>query len=185
MQKVSTNDVAAFFEVSTMTLTNWVNLGCPKQGRSQYDLKAVFDWWNDNVNKPVSDKDASARERISEVKLELLEIELAEKKKELWKKEDSVQAWTIRMLELRQSLESMQFVLAPKLVGLSSQDEAAEVLEKFAHQLLESYCRSGRFTPATAAVKAKAPKRIATPENKKKPQSKSKRVKKGKKTKNA
>ncbi len=42
-------EIANFFNVSERNIQKWIDAGCPKRGRGDYDLKKVFDWWRDNI----------------------------------------------------------------------------------------------------------------------------------------
>lgn len=159
--------VAEFFGVAERTIRQWsASEGMPKATHGKYNLLDCFAWWNENINKPVSDTDASARERQSLAKAEILEYQLKEMKGELFPLKDYDEAWTNRAYELRQSLESAEFVLAPMLVDIPSESEAAEIISKFFRRVLDSYCREGRFTRIVAEDKPEAPAPISKPKKK-------------------
>ena len=43
---------AAYFGVTTATLSNWTRSGCPQLRRGYYDLKAVLDWRTRREERP-------------------------------------------------------------------------------------------------------------------------------------
>ena len=46
---VNTQIVADFFNVARQTVNAWGRAGCPKLGRGKWNLKQVFDWWQENL----------------------------------------------------------------------------------------------------------------------------------------
>jgi len=61
---VTTAQCCEFFDVTKVTLANWANRGCPKDGHGKWILKEVFDWYLENVQG-----DAENRKSLEEAKL--------------------------------------------------------------------------------------------------------------------
>ncbi|NLF97360.1 MAG: hypothetical protein GX569_11510 [Candidatus Riflebacteria bacterium] len=139
-------ELAYFFEVTDSTIRKWTAGGMPKLARGSFNLMACFAWWQENINKPASDKEERARERYWLAKAAAIELELSSKQAENRPKTEYVEAWKTRTTDLQKSLESARIALAPILINIHSEIEAAEVINKFIRGMLESYCNEGRFT---------------------------------------
>ncbi len=48
---IGTNDLAEFFGVTRQALQKWKKSGCPQEARGKWNLKAVFDWWWENIGQ--------------------------------------------------------------------------------------------------------------------------------------
>lgn len=136
---VSTKQVADFFDVSRQTISNWAKAGCPKLGRGRFDLKAVFDWWNENINAGADDSD------IQQVKLEywrakasIESLKEKEKRSKLIPVEEVREEFVGRLAVFRAGHQMLIDRLPPLLEG---QDKATikKILREELGRMFEQY----------------------------------------------
>jgi phage terminase Nu1 subunit (DNA packaging protein) len=164
---------AAFFGVSTMTISNWKQIGAPKAGRGLYDLKAMFDWWLENVYAPKNESTAAkdTRERFWAAKADNEELKRDHTKGRLVSRERMVQEFSERAADLRTTFRAYKHRLGPMLEG-KTRDQIMQILGDENDRILRSFCRAGRLidledAPADVIVTAKKPRRAAAKGKKK------------------
>lgn len=139
---------AAFFGVTGRTIQLWTKNGnCPKLRHGMYDLKAVFDWWKENISTGDESKEAQ------DVKLEYWAWKLEEKKikvqtlqGQLRTEEQIVKEWAARMSEITTGLQALSRRLPPMIDG-KSKAEQQQIIDNEIWKLRDNYCRTGQFTP--------------------------------------
>ena len=71
---VSTKQVADFFGVTPRSLQRWAAHGCPKVGYGRWDLKQVFVWWQDNIERGDDSSLAEVKRRYWQSKAAIEQI---------------------------------------------------------------------------------------------------------------
>jgi phage terminase Nu1 subunit (DNA packaging protein) len=135
-----TNLVAAFFDVTTMTLTNWQKMGLPKISRGKYDLRACFRWWDECVNKPKTKKEEKAREIYWQAKAEREQISVKQLSQTVMSREEVEAGWTFRLKEMILGLESIPAIFPDK-------SQERKILNEYIYRLLDNYARAGKYMP--------------------------------------
>jgi len=153
---LASEEVAAFFGITRQAVQHWLKLGCPKLGRSQWDLKAVFDWWRENIADTSSDDSINAAKReywIAKAERERIMVDQMKGKLVSWK--EVIQSWTWRLIEVKNGL----LLLSDRLAGLlegKSRKEIHHIIKREVYHMLESYSRGGKFCPAPTQQKQEA-----------------------------
>lgn len=158
---VATSAIAGFFGVSSKTIAAWVADGMPKKSYGKFNLFEAFVWWQENINKPNSDKEEKARERYWQAKADREELAVAELKNAVIKKSELYPLWTARVQEVVRGLESQERIFPVILVGKTG-DEISEIVADYNRKLRENYARDGKYTPVEeyeAMAKQKKQKR--------------------------
>lgn len=135
---------ARFFDVTTMTINNWLQLGFPKESKNTYDLKKCFTWWQENINQGSSKKEDDARERYWYAKAEGEEIKILRIKGELIKSEDVAHEFAQRAGDLKTTLRALKYRLSGLLAG-KTQEEIMQILEQEIDEMLRNFCREGKY----------------------------------------
>ncbi len=145
---VPTSFLCAFFEVSANTPSNWRRSGCPNEGHGKWDLKKVFDWWQDNIMVSASEEKNKA---LAAVKLDYWtdkarnERLKADKEEGLLiSKEDVYDQWGARLAEVANGLQALSMRLPPLLEG-RSQAAMRKVINEEQRKIRDTYYRTGRF----------------------------------------
>lgn len=140
--KLTTRDVCELFGVNQSTVSRWVKGGMPRAKRGLYDLKAVFDWWNENINAGGDSEDIQSVKLIywkAKAKIE----QLREKKQrgELMHI-DTVRDEFVKRLALFRAGHQMLIDRLPPLLEGRSRGEIKRLLREELGKLFEHY-RSG------------------------------------------
>jgi phage terminase Nu1 subunit (DNA packaging protein) len=145
-----TPTVADFFGVSSRALQLWGQAGCPKAGRGRWDLRAVFNWYIQNI---VQDRIESGADDVAmkEAKLrywnEKATFEEIRNKKELGElmpKAEIAVEWVARVIEVKNGLMGLAYRLPPLISGKADRD-VRDIVKLNVRQLLENFSRGGRF----------------------------------------
>lgn len=153
--------VANFFDVSTMTIGNWYKMGLPKASRGKYNLRDCFKWWLENIYTPknATQQAKTDHERYMAAKADNEELKRDRLSEALILKDRVEAEFAARAADLKTTLRSLRFRLAPILEGKERED-IAHLMGGEIDLMLESFCRHGRYivTPDSPAPSAK-PKR--------------------------
>ena len=147
---VDVNTVARFFGVTVRQVQNWVNQkGCPKLKHGIYDLRAVFEWWFEEILGGES-------KEISDVKLDYWREKMLRERLKRGQEEESliprgkiVSIWAWRVSEVTSGLESLASRLPPLLQG-KPQAEMFQIIKDEVWQLRNAYARGGEYCPVEA-----------------------------------
>lgn len=152
--------IAALFGVSSVAIGNWSKDGMPKAGRGLYSLKDCLDWWLEHKYAPptVTDDEIDSRERYWSAKADKEEMSRDQAKGSLIPLKEVLAQWAWRAAELRTNLQALSSRLPQKVDGLDIHQSRA-VIKKECADVLRTYCRDGRFTPAPADPAKGAAKR--------------------------
>jgi len=139
-------NIGKFFGVTARTVQKWVSLkGCPRLRHGVYDLKAVHEWWLENVR---GDDKASSPE-IEDAKLEYWKwkarrekISVQKLREQLLDRKDVARQWALRVGEVTAGLNMLKDRLPPLIMGKSRRDVAL-VVEHEVMRLREAYARRG------------------------------------------
>ena len=157
-----TNQVAAFFEVTTATLGNWIKMGFPKSARGLYDLKKCFDWWLEHIYKSKHETkgEKETRERFWAAKADNEELKRDHTKGKLILKDRVDQEFTERAADLRATFRAYKYRLGPVLEGKSA-DEIMKILGDENDRILRNFCRLGRYVGDAATAEDKEIRKAA------------------------
>lgn len=143
---LSTRDAAKFFGVTTKCLTNdWKKAGCPQLSRGRWDLKAVHDWWFENIaadraaSRAGNDSLAEAKKKYwwNMAELKQLDLEVANGK---YIRVTDVEAEAEHVFgELNSILNALPSRLAPKLMQRESLPEIQRILEDGINQAKQTF----------------------------------------------
>ena len=166
---VDVNNVAKFFGVSDRSIQKWRVRGCPKLKHGLYDLKAVFEWWVDNVGSGHDSKDTeNIKLEYWRWKTENERMKAEQTSGVLVPRADIARLWSGRVLEVGTGLFSLANRLPP-LLEAKPQREMAAIVKAEIKKLHENYARTGRFCarsdqkqPRNSTKKATKPTRKAT-----------------------
>lgn len=153
-------DLSEFFGVGKSCIANWLSSGMPKLAKGSYNLKDCFDWWLENVYKPknATDGEIDSRERYWSAKADKEEMSRDQVKGSLIPLKDVLAQWAWRAAELRANIQALSSRLPQKVDGLDIHQSRA-VIKKECADVLRTYCRDGRFTPAPKDLAKGAAKR--------------------------
>jgi len=149
--EVSVSFLARLFGKTERTVTDWCNKrGCPKLGHGRFDLRAVLDWWLENIYESTAEaSDESIQDvkrRYWAAKAEREEIRVAQEKGKLIQEDEVSHQWALRMGEVANGLEMFVYRLPPLLEG-RNQAEMRAILDDAQWKLRDHYCRAGKFCP--------------------------------------
>ena len=154
---LTTKQCAELFEVSTRTIQKWGEAGLPQSKRNRWNLKKVFDWWDENINSARVIED----ETMTEIKRAYWrEKSEGEKLKNQRTREELVPwsevetEWAGRVSIVTSGLEAFKFRLAPILEG-KTRKEMQRILGDEVRYLRESYAREGKYCQKVANKKTK------------------------------
>lgn len=151
---VSSSYAAEFFHVSRTTLADWQRAGAPKEGRGAWDLKALYDWHESNIATPAETRQELARAKLAKEKAraEILELDAAERRRDLLPREEIVNEFVARVVTLKTDLLAM-----PRRIA--KWPEAKRIIDKQIRQLLTNYARpAGPLKEATGRPELKIKK---------------------------
>ncbi|MDZ7760837.1 MAG: hypothetical protein U5L00_11345 [Desulfovermiculus sp.] len=147
---VSTNELAAFFDVSRQAVYQWSRAGCPKVSRGKWDLKQVLTWWLETV---YAERTAQDDESLSEIKRrywswksENERMKAQQTETELIPKDQVHKQWASRMAEYKNGCFNLENALPPLLEG-KDQPEMRRVIYDYVWDMFDRVCRTGQFTP--------------------------------------
>ena len=148
---LGTGDVARFFGVTQKCVSNdWRKAGCPQVKYGTWDLKAVFDWWWDNLASERAAKmggDESVNEAKRQYwwsKAEEGQIKVSQARESLISKEEVYKQWAQRMAEYKNGCYGMVNALPPLLEG---QDQATmrQKIEDYVWDMFKRVTRYSKF----------------------------------------
>ena len=156
---VSTSDVQMFFGVSRKTVHTWNKNGCPKVKHGKYDLKAVFDWWWENIaayhTSEILDRSMEdARRDYWQAKAEGERIKVDQLKESVVSWDKIELEWCARVGVVTAGLNAFADRLPPLLEG-KSRAEMQKTIADEVWQLRDSYARKGKYSPEREKKKPK------------------------------
>ena len=155
--RVDVRTVAAFFGVTAMCLTKWVQIGMPKVSKGVYDLAAVFRWWQINIadQKTSSKDERQARLRYWTAHADIEETTRDQVRGAVVRAEDVGRSWGHRVSEVCGSLTALETRLPPILEG-KNQDEMRELIAAEIRTIRVNHAREGEHCN-TKDVKCRKP----------------------------
>lgn len=148
---LGTSEVAKFFGVTSKCVSNdWRKAGCPQVKRGTWDLKAVFDWWWENIASERAAKmggDESLNEAKRQYwwsKAEEGQIKVTQAKEDLIPKENVYKQWAQRMAEYKNGCFGMVNGLPPLLEG-KDQADMRQIIEDYVWNMFKRVTRYGKF----------------------------------------
>jgi len=152
---LTSNETAAFFEVSLKTLAKWTKNGCPKESRGKYDLKKVHAWWLAHLydgKMEVEDEGMNAaRRKYWWAKARREEIKEKLDSGALMKKEDVYPGWRARVVEVSNGLGALSFrlvgLISPFLRDQSDKIAIQEIIDNEQWKMRDNFARAGKFCP--------------------------------------
>lgn len=154
--------LAEIFGVTDRTIRNWREDGMPEAAPGKYSVVECFAWWQENINKPGSDKEAKSRERYWSAKAEREELAVKKLQESVLDRSDLQAVWCQRLSEVIRGLESQEHVF-PALLANLPPSEIRRLVEDYNRKLREGYARAGKYTPVVEV----AGKKIAQPKQQK------------------
>lgn len=158
---LGTTDIANFFGVTNKCVSNdWRKAGCPQVKYGTWDLKAVFDWWWENL---ASDRAAAkgGDESLNEAKRQYWwskaeegQIKVSQAKEDLIEKDKIYKQWAQRMAEYKNGCFGLVNALPPLLEG-KSQAEMRKAIEGHVWNMFKRVTRYGKFCKAQKETKKK------------------------------
>lgn len=149
---ISTAALAELWGVTDRTVRNYCDDGLPKISNGKFNFLEAFAWWNENINKPASDKEEKAREKYWAAKAEREELVVADLKGQVIKKSELYPMWTFRVQEIVKGLESQERIF-PTLLEMKPGAEIAKIVADYNYKLRENYARDGKYTPVADYAK--------------------------------
>ena len=131
----------------------------PKQARGLYNLKECFEWWRVTIDGGGTEEMDAHKTRYWKEQADGKEIENAKTRGELISLSDALAEWCDRCSDLRTGLLSWSSRLPPVLEG-KDVIELRLALRAATDELLDAFCRHGRFTMRARSAK-KPPKKSA------------------------
>ena len=145
---LGSGDTADFFNVTTRSLGNWKASGCPCDARGKWDLRAVLDWWLENIYEGGGGKEESVGD-IGAAKLaywrahgERERLRVDRERAALIPVDDVHTAWAERVSEVCAGLENLVFRLPGLLEGKAREDMAG-IIRGEVRALRANYARPG------------------------------------------
>lgn len=148
---VGTGTLCHYYGITPPALQKWVNAGCPRHSRGWFNLREVRQWRDGGTTADVAKTgdlrtakmavDLQYRKTKSEREKLLLEI----LRGEYYSKEEAVEEWATRALELKVALFDWVKTLPMELAG-KDLDEMERVLSDRVTEILEGFCRRGTYT---------------------------------------
>ena len=145
---LNTQMTAMFFSVSSRTLTNWNDKGCPKYNRVWWDIKKVMQWVNtNNDDESLAARKLKAEALYKELQAELKQKELDIKDDEYIAKKEVKEEWVRRVIEVKKGLMALPQRIANQVTDPETRSLLEGVCEDEVRELLEQYARTGKHTP--------------------------------------
>lgn len=162
MKVVNKRDMASILGVSEATLTDWQRKGMPHvksagRGRSNhYQTAKVIAWM---IAREVAQTPAgeSARDRHARLQGDVLELELAAKRREFVPVTEIRPAWVSFVTSARQALMTVPVRLAPLLTTMDQVDAIRELLTEELRAALTKLAHDDDDEPGTAGDGAGGP----------------------------
>jgi phage terminase Nu1 subunit (DNA packaging protein) len=154
---VNKRDLAEILGTSERSLTNWQKQGMPilREGErgesSEYSTADVIKWRIDWLLKK-HQQEETPRDRLARRQAEMLEIDLAERRRESIPAPEIGPAWTGFVIASRQALRSMAADLTPALALLEGADPMRDLLEEAIDEALRNLAAGDDAPSATPAV---------------------------------
>lgn len=162
---LSTSEIATFFGVTRHAIQKWFKNDCPKISHGKCNLKAVFDWWWENIasyhTPEILDSTMEdARREYWTAKAEGERIKVDQLKESLVSWEEIEKEWCARVAVVTSGLSAFADRLPPLLEG-KTRPQMQKVIRDEVWQLRDGYTRKGRYTPKPITKKrnSKAKKR--------------------------
>lgn len=137
-----------FFGVSERAIGKWLKAGCPRIAKGKYDLKDMFNWWQDNM---MATKVEEADATLAIAKLEYWQgkavnetLKANKERSRLISKEAVAAGWSARLSEVANGLQSFSMRLPPLLEG-KNQSEMRRIIDDEQWKLRDNFYRNGRF----------------------------------------
>ena len=147
---LNTKMTAYFFSVSTRTLSNWHQKGCPKYDRGWWNPKKIMQWHhenNDEDNLAAQKLKAEVRYKEARAEREMRTLEVEEG--EYLEKEEVKEEWVRRVIEIKNGLLSLSRKVAGQIPDQETRALVEGVIEDEVYDLLEQFARRGRYTPTS------------------------------------
>lgn len=145
---VSTEQAAEFFGVTAQAVTAWARNGCPKLGRGKWDLRAVHSWWIDNIYASKEDAPEMQIEKTKywQAKARVEKVKADEAEGAMTPTAELKEAWTWRVVEVRNRLLQLPLRLSAIVAGLPEPEIRARLQDEI-WNILTQYARPGEFCP--------------------------------------
>lgn len=134
---------ALLFGVEPRTTTKWVNeLGCPKEGRGQYNLSAVVQWRCNYLEKKIKFLEnggvdgMNQNTRLKKVSAEIKERQLAKLNRSLVDLDEIMPVISTALNNIRQTSIPFSQKISPQLEGLGL-NERSELIRDLLNELFE------------------------------------------------
>lgn len=139
---------ALHFGVTPRTLNFWQKKGCPKATRGWWNIREVMQWNGQNT----SSDSLAARKLKAEVEYREAKATQENKKVEIqegfyFAKEDVIQEWSKRILEIKSGLLALKRKIAGEIVDPDMRNFVEGLVEVEVYDLLQQYSRNGQYTP--------------------------------------
>ena len=138
--------VSKFYGVTVRTIQLWAKRGMPKLKHGLYDLKAVNEWWCENIYSGGSPESEAAREVYWKWKAEEKRMDVERKKGALIPDKEIAPMWSARMREVCSGLDAFGSRINPKIEGKNFH-EREKIIGDEVWKLKDTYCRAGKFCP--------------------------------------
>ena len=152
--EVTTAQAAEFFGVTARTVQLWGKGGCPQVARNTWDIKAVFEWWWENLGEDQAAAEAGGDDSLREAKrLYWWQKAKAEEAKnqrangELVSWSDIDPEWASRVAAMVSGLSNLEHRL-PAIAEGKTQKEMKAAIHKELEQIRAAYSRPGKYCPA-------------------------------------
>lgn len=132
---VNSQTLANFFRRDIRTIQLWAKAGLPREGRDRFDFVASVDWRIKQLEKEneelrgVGGVLKSSKERKENANAQLLELELAELKKELMRVDEAVQMIDKIINTIKTKLPTSRKTIIPKLLLAKDDKQVIKILE--------------------------------------------------------
>jgi phage terminase Nu1 subunit (DNA packaging protein) len=154
---ISTATLRSILGVSQMMISKWSAMGMPKRDRGWWCLAEVLAWrasgqYKDNPDADKKDLSLSARKLkaeadYKELKTEREKIMVAALKGEYINRDDIVQEWTRRVLNLKTALMAMPKQVSREFLDIDIRTKVEEKVKVFVVEMLNEYAKNGKYTP--------------------------------------
>lgn len=143
----SVGQLAHLFGVTDRTIRNWVEKGCPRLSNGKYDLKAVLEWWLENIyGTAMTPETEDVKLEYWRWKKEAERIKVQTLEGSLMSEEQIVQEWSARMAEITNGLQALSRRIPPMIDGKSKSDQQ-RIIDEEVWKIRDNYCRVGKFCP--------------------------------------
>ena len=138
--------VSRFFGVSKRIINKWVrDRGCPRVKRGIYDLKAIHEWWLENIHGAgQGSAENDAKLEYWRWKTERERISVQRMREQLLDRKEVARQWAKRVAEVTAALSILKDRLPPLVEGKKRQ-EISRIIEDEVWQLRETFARRGKY----------------------------------------